>query len=145
MSRFDGLAGRLGRFIATSVVTTATSQTILLGLSLGAPHLSPIAVALTATIIAVIPSYTLSRRWVWRRSGRSHLTREVLPFVGLALVGLVVSLGTVSLADHLTIGWSPHWHRAIAVDAAYLGGYALVWLGRFVALELVIFARRESR
>ena len=41
-----------------------------------------------ASTLAAIPSYYLNRGWVWGKSGRSHLMKEVLPFWVMAFIGI---------------------------------------------------------
>ena len=44
-----------------------------------------------AVAIATIPSYVLNRAWVWGKSGNHSVTTEILPFWGMAFLGLILS------------------------------------------------------
>src|SRR4051794_7445295 len=70
-----------------SFIVTVAGQLICYGLL----HFSGGWSAITASTIAAVPSYILNRSWVWGKSGRSHLMREVLPFWIMALIGLAIS------------------------------------------------------
>ena len=44
-----------------------------------------------------MPAYYLNRAWVWGKRGKSHLTKEVVPFWAFAFSGLVLSTIIVAL------------------------------------------------
>ena len=136
------LIARLARCMSVSAITTTISLgTIVIatmGFGIGA------AVAnIIATCIATIPSYSLNRRWTWKRTGRSDPWREVIPFWLLAFCGLALSTVTVHVAD----SWAAHAHlvpvaRTGAALAGHLGGFGLLWVLQFVLLDRVLFASR---
>jgi putative flippase GtrA len=131
------LLQRLSRCLVVSVGTTLLSAAVLVALALGAG-----VPAGPANIIAVCcgigPSYYANRHWVWRRSGRSDLAREVVPFWLLSLAGLVVSTVAVGLMSTMTAHWSTS-ARAIALPFANLASFASLWLVQFVVLDRVLF------
>ena len=74
----DGL--KVVRYTMVSVISAATSL-VILTIVFGVLRLwSEVVSTLFANIMAGIPSYYLNRRWVWRKGGRSHIWRELLPF-----------------------------------------------------------------
>jgi putative flippase GtrA len=121
-----------GRYLVVSVWNTAVHQLTLLvaysglGWSGGRSNVA-------AACVAAVPAYFLTRAWVWKRSGRHSLGREVLPFWLLALAGLVVSTALAQLADAL-------FGRQLLVNLGSLTGYGLVWIGKYVLLDRVLFA-----
>lgn len=140
-----GLLSKLWRYGATSVVTVTINQVVLLLVAIGWRDTPSVIAAAIATTVATGPSYILHRRWVWNRQGRSHVVKEILPFTGLSLAGLVVSTATVMLA----VAWSrPLVHdrlvHALVLDGSYLGGFAVLWAVRFVILELLVFGQRRD-
>src|SRR5437016_4021662 len=70
---------RVLRYGALSVITFVGGEA-LLALFFGVFRWSAVQSNLTAVAIGTGPTYWMSRRWVWQRSGRSHLVKEVLPF-----------------------------------------------------------------
>lgn len=96
-----------------------------------------------ATAVATVPSYTLNRYWAWGRRGRSHLLKEVVPFWVVAFVGFAVSLYAVSLAAslgrHLQLS---HAGVGLLVQAASLGSYGLLWIGKFIIFNRLLFVER---
>lgn len=128
---------RMSRCLVVSVGTTLLSAAVLVALAMGAG-----VPAGSANVIAVCcgiaPSYFANRHWVWGRSGRSDLVREVAPFWILSLAGLVVSTVAVSLVASATVGWSTS-ARALALPIANLAVFAALWLVQFVLLDKVLF------
>src|SRR4029079_9097858 len=89
------VVGRMSRCLVVSVGTTLLSAAVLVALALGAG-----VPAGSANVVAVgcgiAPSYLANRHWVWGRTGRGDLGREILPFWILSVAGLVVS--TIAVA-----------------------------------------------
>jgi hypothetical protein len=85
-------------------------------------------------------SYELNRKWAWRKGGKSHLWREVVPFWALTIIGWLASTGTVEIADslcksHGVTGLA----RAVAIMGASLFAYGVVWIGKFFLFNRLIF------
>src|SRR5215469_15873472 len=100
---------KLFRYTMVSAISTVVSFGVL-GISFGLLRIgSEVPDTLFANIVATVPSYYLNRNWAWGKSGRSHLTREVLPFWGMAVSGIIFSLFTSSEARHL--GQVHHFHH----------------------------------
>ena len=124
---------KLFKYSAVSVISTLVSQVTLL-LTFGTFRLmSEVPANLLANVLATVPSYTLNRRWVWGKGGKSHLWREVVPFWVLAFVGLAVSSVAVWLAGgvarHHHLG---HGSTAVLVNGANLLSFAVLWVGKFI-------------
>jgi putative flippase GtrA len=124
---------KLIKYSAVSIISTAVSQVTLL-LTFGVFKLmSEVPANLAANVLATIPSYTLNRRWVWGKGGKSHLWREVVPFWVLSFIGLAVS----SLAVWGAGNFSTHHHlhhlaTSVLVNAANLTSFAVLWVGKFI-------------
>ena len=81
---------------------------------------------------ASIPAYLLNRQWVWQRSGRHSVRREVLPFWGISLLGLVIST--------IAVGYvSRHWDSQLAVSGTNIASFGLLWIGKYLFLDTVMF------
>lgn len=124
------------KYASVSVISTIVSQ-VVLAFTFGVFRLLPAVPAnVLATCLAVIPSYVLNRRWVWKKEGKSSLTREVAPFWILAFMGLGFSTLAVWIAqsvahhDHLA-----HLSTAILVNAANVLSNAILWVVKFLAYE----------
>lgn len=129
VGRFRGKTLRYG---TVSVISTTFSQLLLfttharLGWAAWAANVF-------AVSISAVPSYLLNRAWVWSKRGRNHLTREVLPFWTMALVGLALSTVLVAAASGaIDARWVP--------NVANLAAFGLLWAGKFLLLDAVLFA-----
>ena len=91
-----------------------------------------------ANIVAVsfgsVPAYYLNRAWVWGKRGRSHFTREVLPFWGFAFAGLITSTVAVNIAAGLT-------NVKIVANIANIAAFGLLWVVKFFVLDSVVFGQ----
>jgi len=128
---------RLSRCLLVSVGTTLLSAAVLVALALGmgVPAGSANVVAVCC---GIAPSYLANRHWVWGRSGRSDLIREVVPFWTLALAGLVASTVAVSMVASATAHWSTA-SRSLALPVANLAVFGALWLVQFALLDHVVF------
>jgi putative flippase GtrA len=133
---------KLLRYGAVSVVSTATSMTVL-GLLVATRALTPGWANLVATAVGTVPSFELNRRWVWGRTGRRSLSGEVTPFAVLSFAGLALSTLAVSVAGHLAAGLDTA-PRTIAVEAASVAAFGSLWLLQFVVLDRLLFATRRA-
>jgi putative flippase GtrA len=114
---------------AAGVVTGVTVlNTCLLVLDLG---------AVTSNIIGVtagsIPNYLINRAWTFNKRDTHSFTREILPFWLMAVLGLIISTFAVAWADDRWDG------NALALNAANLGSFGVLWVAKFFVLERVLF------
>jgi putative flippase GtrA len=125
------------RFTATSVVSTVTSETLIL-LSYGLRIIpGEIQATVFGNVAAMLPAYHLNRRWAWGKRGRSRLRGEVLPFMGMSLSGSTVALVGATYARHLV--HSHHWAHLIntaVVGGTNIGSFAIFWV-----LKMLLFNR----
>jgi putative flippase GtrA len=119
-------------YSAVSVIAVVTSQVTLVichaVLGMSAEWSNIIAVA-----AGTVPSYELNRSWVWGKTTKSHLWKEVVPFWVLSFVGLVFSTVVVSLA---TDWWKD---TTLVVQGANLAAFGILWVGKFLLLHYVLF------
>jgi putative flippase GtrA len=133
------------RYTVVSMVTVVVSQAVLF-LSFGVLQLaSAVPCNIIAAAVATLPSYYLNRRWAWGITGRSHPWREIVPFWGLAFLGLVLSILAVDLAEkaapHVT---SSHLGTAVIVNVSALAAWGVIWIGKFVIFNHVLFIDHGS-
>jgi putative flippase GtrA len=124
--------GRMFRYTMVSVITTFVSLGVLT-LTYGAFHWSEVPATVFANCVATVPSYILNRRWAWRKSGRSHLWREIVPFWVASLAGIALSTVTASLARDFSQKHELH-HLAstVVVDGANLMAFGILWVLKFI-------------
>jgi putative flippase GtrA len=104
-------------------------------------HWSPGWSGLFGAGVGAIPSYYLNRAWAWGKSGRSHLWKEIVPFWVIALVSTLFAAWTQSEAGHHT-----NKHKVsgqVIILGAYLAGFALLWVVKYVIYNEVLFVARH--
>ena len=131
-----GRADRLIRYSGASVVGVVLTQSLLV-LFVGILNIDAEVSNLFAVMLTSIPVFYLNKRWVWGKAGPAQMRREVLPFWGFTLLGLVVSTVLVTVVDNYT-------ERTWPVLLANIGGFGLVWVAKFLFLDSVVFGLVEE-
>lgn len=115
----------------------------VLAFAFGFLHWTARSAAILAASVAAVPAYWLARTWVWGRSGRSHLLKEVLPFWTLAGVGLVLTTWAAGVAEHASVTVTDsRLGQTIILMGSVLAVSGLFWVVRFVVLNRILFADR---
>lgn len=127
---------RWTRYAVTSLVATAVSESMLLGIY-GAHLLGASVAAVVASMTAAVPSYAMSRYWIWPEADRRRPGRQA---AGFWVVGLV-SLGVSSLLTGVAAANAPPGRVAhvVVVGAAYVGTYGALWLLKFALYQRLLF------
>ncbi|MEO5901948.1 MAG: GtrA family protein [Ilumatobacteraceae bacterium] len=131
--------GQLIRYGMVSAIATTTSLSILTAL-VASGTMRPAPANVTGTLVGMIPSFELNRRWVWGGQGRPSVRRQVMPFVVLSVIGLLLSTAAVGAAGRyaLTAAWTPE-TTAIAAAIANLAAFGTVWIAQFFILDRLLF------
>jgi putative flippase GtrA len=136
--------GKIVRYGTISVVSTAISLSGLFVFYRWV-GLSPTWSNILATCVATVPYYYLNRLWVFKKSGRSHLTKEVLPFWTIAFVSLVLSTLAVKFAGSQVHSISSKSVRGAILVAANLATYGILWIVKFIVFNRYLFhVEKES-
>jgi len=125
----DGRVGTAGRYLVVSAVNVVNHQLLLLVANSVWGWPGGVANAFAASI-ALIPAYLLTRAWVWAKSGTHSVSKEVVPFFALAVLGLVVSSITSEVAERI-------FGTGLWVNIGSLVGYLGVWIMKFFVLERI--------
>lgn len=125
------------RYTLTSVISVAVSQVILFACFTGLDWTAKSS-NITAVSLSAIPSYVLNRRWAWGKKGPSHLWKEVLPFWGLALLGLAFSTWA---ADWAETTWD---RNPLAVNLSALAAFGILWVGKFIVFNEILFKHHHE-
>ena len=128
---------KLIRYSLSSVITTGVSLSVIL-ITYGFKWIHGIIEAtLFGNVVAVIPSYYLSRAWAWGKRGKSHFRHEVVPYWAMAFLGIAFSLLGATYTKHLV--HTHHWgHLA---NTALVGGVNVLSFAIFWVLKLLVFNR----
>ncbi len=129
---------KLWRYGTISVVSTGISLTGLF-FFYRILSLSPGWSNIWATVIATIPYYYLNRMWVFNKRGRSHLTKEVIPFWAIAFGSLILSTLAVRFAGHEARSIASKTTRAGILLMANFATYGLLWIAKFFVFNKILF------
>jgi putative flippase GtrA len=114
-----------------SVIAVTVSQIVLV-ICHGVFDLGAVPSNIIAVAAGTVPSYELNRSWVWGKTSKSHLWKEVVPFWALAFLGLVLSTVVVGIVENYN-------DSTLAISAANLGAFGVLWVGKFLLLHYVLF------
>jgi putative flippase GtrA len=129
---------KLLRYALTSGVATGISEVTLLALY-ASGFLGATGSAVVANLAGTVPSYLLSRYWIWPEADRSGAARQMGLYWFTSVVSLVFSTAGTSLAGaHAPAGHTAH---VIMVGSAYIGTVAILWVAKFVVYQRFIFSR----
>ncbi len=132
---------RVVRYALGSVVASLVSLVtfvIVYGVLGG---LTPRQSSVVASLVGMVPAYFLNRNWAWGRRDRSHLVKEVVPYLVASVLGLVAAMWSVDVASsHVKSLTSDRTLQVAVVALAYVGTYAALWFGKFLFFN-VIFTR----
>jgi putative flippase GtrA len=99
--------------------------------------------AFVASSIAAVPSYFLNRNWVWRKTGKSHVRKEVLPFWVMVFIGLALSALIGYFADSASKDLD-HFVRTLIITGSNIGGFAVLWVLKFIIFNKILFAHHPE-
>lgn len=127
---------RIWRYTITSVVATVVSESVLL-VAYGAGALDATAAAVVANLAGTVPSYLMSRYWIWPEADRRRAGRQVVLYWLVSLASLVLSSAvTGASAAYAPAGRLAH---LVVVAVSYVGTYGLLWMGKFAVYQLALF------
>lgn len=109
------------------------SSTLTLFVLLEIVEMGPVPANIIAVTVGAVPNYLVNRAWTFGKRGAHSFTREVLPFWGMALLGLILSTFAVAWA-------SQRWEdNTLVVMIANVASFGVLWVARFFVLEKVLF------
>ncbi|MEO6509860.1 MAG: GtrA family protein [Nocardioides sp.] len=126
---------RLSTYTAGSAIAAGCSELALV-LCYGVLDLAPAVSSTIAWVAGAVPNYWLNRSWTWQRKGRPSFVREVLPYLAIILVTLVLAaLVTKGVDSWLRDAGVSGTERTVAVAAAFLGVYVIMFAVRYLLLD----------
>jgi putative flippase GtrA len=127
---------QLLRYTITSGGTTLLSEATLL-LLYGYHLLGASGASIVANLAGVLPSYLVSRYWIWPEAERKRPLRQMLTYWIISLFSLITSTAVTSLAAaHAPLS---HSIRLVVVGLAYFGTYVVLWLLKYLAYNKLVF------
>lgn len=126
------------RYAGVSVISTVVSLTIL-GALVATGATSAVWANVIATAVGTVPSFELNRRWVWRRTGRCSVLKEVGPFTALSMLSLILSTVAVGAVAGWVAGLDDATIRTMAAEGAHVGTFGSLWLVQYLLLDRWLF------
>lgn len=130
------IVAKLVRYSMASVVGVVLGQSLLY-IAQEVFDWSPLTSNLFAVVVSTAPVYLVNRYWVWKKAGPNSVRKEMVPFWGMALAGLALSSLFVWFVGERT-------DSKLAIAAANLAGFGVLWVAKFLVLEKVLFAESEA-
>ncbi len=116
----------------------------VLGVSYLFLHRSVQVAAVVAVAVTTVPAYVLNRTWVWGRTGRSHLVKEVIPFWVLAFLTLGLSVLMAQLAETAARNFTTsRLLQTTIIMSGILFASGVLWAVRFFVLDTLIFCGQD--
>jgi putative flippase GtrA len=130
------MIAKLTRYAMTSGVALGISEVTLLVVydhGVGSATLA----ALIANLAGTVPSYLMSRYWIWRDAQRTRAGRQVFLYWLTAAISMALtSLATGAIARLAPAGH--HFHLAV-VGIGFPAVQLVLWLGKYVVYQHLIF------
>lgn len=127
---------RLVRYATTSVVAFGVSEAVLVVLY-GHAVVNATVAALIANLVGTVPSYLMSRYWIWHDASRSRVGRQVALYWTTSAVTIVLtSLGTGAVASLAPAG---HRYHLLVAVAGFTAVNLAFWVAKFVLYQRVVF------
>lgn len=136
---YRALVAKLVRYALTSGVALGVSEATLLVLY-GTGAVGATAAALIANVVATVPSYLLSRYWIWARAERTRVGRQVVLYWATSAVSIALLSLSTGLVARLAPAGRPIHLLVVAVAFPLLN--LLFWVAKFVVYQRVIFLER---
>jgi putative flippase GtrA len=135
------------KYSAVSLVNVAIGQGLLVFFA-AILHMEQWVANVLAVSLSAVPAYYLTRAWVWGKTGKSHLYKEVLPFWGFALAGLILSTFSVWLATNVTgvADVAPADRTTVEKlipNIANMLAFGVLWVVKFFVLDAYIFGKHH--
>lgn len=133
------------KYAAGSGISAVISQVTFV-MSFGVLHLfGSRGCSIFATLVGTVPSYFLNRHWAWQKRSKSSFSKEVLPYLTMAVLGLVFSTWAADFSNsHSGFLGASHTLKVIFVSGSYFGAFAILWVGKFLFLNRFLFGSPES-
>lgn len=127
------------KFAAVSGVAIVVSLTTF-ALAYNVAHWGAVPAQALAVAVSTPVSFYLNRAWVWQKSGKSHLRKEIVPFWITSIIGFVFSLGAAWLGERVGRHYFDHrGAQTIVINLFSLASYGIGWLAKFAYFEKVLF------
>jgi putative flippase GtrA len=108
--------------------------------------LGPGSTSVAANVCGAVVNFVINRFWAWDRRRLPGLGRDLASYAIIAVVTASAAAGITTLVERyaVRVGAGEN-YRAVLVEVAYFGTYALMFGVKFVLLDRLVFGHRRSR
>ena len=136
---FEALIHEIAKFGIIGAIAYVVTIAISNALRFGPAKLGPITSLGIAMVFAATCSYFANRHWTWRHKERTGLQRELPLFLGLSVVGFVLTEIPVAFSEYVL-----HLHSPLAYNiSGNLIGTGLGTIWRFWSFKRWVFLEPE--
>lgn len=133
--------GRMAKYAATSGLAFAISEAILLILVSTGTTGATVA-AMVANVAATIPSYLMSRYWIWKDAERERVGRQVVLYWSTSVVcWILIALTTGGIAKLIPKG---HEYHLALIGVTFLAVNAVFFVLKYAVYHKIIFPNGQS-
>jgi putative flippase GtrA len=101
------------------------------------------AASLLNAALLTLPNFFANKLYVWKVTSRENQRTQIAIFWVAAMLGVGFATGLTYLVEQLTAD-QPGLVKRLAVVAAQLTGFGIVWVGRFLILDRWLFRLTHS-
>jgi putative flippase GtrA len=136
---------RMFRYTMVSIISTSISFAVLIIIYGVLKLWTQVPSTLISNLTGVLPSYYLNRNWAWGKAGKSHVTREVLPFWIASVLGILASVAAAAEARHISIAHHlHHLSSTLLVVGANVLAFSVLWVFKFIVFNRLFHVTPEA-
>ncbi len=125
------------RYTVASLVATGISQLVLFALY-GVAEMNATTASAIAFAVGAVPHFVMIRWWAWGQRGMPRLTRQVVGYLVVTVIGSVVSVGLTTAADWLFLPWiTDRDTRTLVLNVTYVLSGLPVFIAKYAVLDRV--------
>jgi putative flippase GtrA len=95
--------------------------------------------SITSAAILTLPNFFANKWFVWRQKSRDKLRTQILVFWVAAVLGVILATTLTWFVEIQFDGKDETILENLAVFAAQLTGFGVVWIGRYIILDRWLF------
>lgn len=132
------------RYVGVSLVFVPLGQILIQVLGYFAFDRNYTVASLVSAAVLTFPNFFANKWFVWRNTSREKLHTQVVVFWTAAMLGVTLATLLTWLVEQAVHDAKAGWVEPVAVIAAQLVGFGIVWVGRYLILDRWLFKVTEG-
>jgi putative flippase GtrA len=134
---------RFTKYTVSSLVATGISQLVLYALY-SSGRMDATAASTVAFAVGAVPHFVMIRWWAWGQRGMPRLSRQVVGYIVVTVLGGIASIGLTTIADWIFIPLvADRDLRTLMLNLSYVLGGLPVFVAKFAFLDRVFDPDQE--